>query len=543
MKLSLLNVRTQRESCLLTTPKLPHEVTIIVRYPTRSDGVVGSHGTLQASGQVLSVRTGQKQIRARSGRRLPDSHRDGPTLQDSYTPGLIDSYRPDPAHHQPEEAEVKGEPNEGRSWLIDVRGSSVQYKNTSSSYDQPHRRATEPVQALSQAVASVHSAQTDRPVALPISSKRLKHLGVLEEKKSKLEDDIIKAIATGADEQSHAITGSRRTLSALMRELQTAQQGVHLEQTSTSKVQSQSLPRRAKGRRQNVKQRIGNLEKSILKATDKPQTVAIERSKRLLAVLEKTLQQAEKGKKIAAIPKLRTPKQRYEQVRKAEQLQSLKNLTGSRGKQKMLQSRLSAAQRSLLKSNPKHSVAPLGSDDEEDGGVRLTHRLDQQHSALLIQANDAEQELHVCEVDYFYCTNSPMNQPYICLFGYFEHGQNIDSKQNQRTNSEISSIFMEIEHEAGIIRTTTGEKPPFWYEIEERIRSGTLQEKPASELNSMNQMQMPVIGGKVDAVERSMDGMSLKRKHDWIEEEQIPAEILDSEDDEDDEEDDDENNE
>ena len=507
-------------------------------------GTVQSLGAPRAS--VSEIEHGSKR------RRLPDSYRHGPTRQDSYNSGtgLMDSYRPDTAQRQPEEAKVKNEPSEDRSLSIDVHGSSIQYEKTPSSYDQPRQKAAHPMQTLPQAALLNETAYTDRPVAMPVSRTRIKHLAVLKQRQFKLEHDIFKAIAAGVDEQSSVITGSRRVLSALTQELHAAQRAISLGQASTSKVQQpnpskvaaskvqQSNPsKRAHPQRiQDVEHRIFKLEQNIAEVEGEPDTAAILRSKRFLVITRQELRDLENGKKVPMTPRLRTPRERYEDVRKMEQRQAQKNLKVLRGHQRTLPSTMSAVQRSLFPLTRKPEVPSAGSDDEEDGGVKLSQTLNQQHSALLIQANDLKQALHAAEVDNMYCANSPRNQPYICLFEY--RGES--SKDFRKAHPEISNWIMEIEHDADIIRTTTGNKPPFWYEVEKRMRDGKLQEKAASELNSMNQMQMPVVGGKVDAVERSMDGMNLKRKHDWTEEEEIPVDMLDEDDEE---EDDDENNE
>jgi rRNA-processing protein Efg1 len=282
------------------------------------------------------------------------------------------------------------------------------------------------------------------------------------------------------------------------------------------------------------------------------------------------------------LPAKNNPKARYNTVRAIERNHAQKMLSKTKAKEASLEYRLKIVRDKLEKDIPV-----TVSDDHEEGGVSLT-----QYSAtdnmnlgrrrgfdksknrrrpyvngdefvknpayarrtqkeLEGNLEQARQQSHVAEVDANYCCFAPLDQPYICLFPTDEQGRFLRGTKRQhkkRVQAEVDpEKELQKDTEAGILRTNLGNKPPLWIEIDEKMKAGLFQGLADSLGLGIDEHNLTEVGGKVDALERAIVGSTLKRRHSWMDDNEIAPEDLDSEsesqsdiDDDDDNDDDDE---
>ena len=260
---------------------------------------------------------------------------------------------------------------------------------------------------------------------------------------------------------------------------------------------------------------------------------------------------------------------RYNTVRLNERRLAEKELKKARSIESYLQTKTLDTYRKRLKD-----VLVTVSDDEEEGGVLLTEApthektehgatteqrpapssnssrrrrkanlehaeiqsdpayLRLQGSELEKALAEAKHQLHIAEVDINYCYFAPLDQQYICLFQTDEYGRIFsgNDKSGKKTKRPLLDPEKELKKdtEAGILRSNLGSKPPLWDEIEERMKLGLFKGLTDTLGLGVDEYNLTEVGGKVDALERAMEGSSLKRRHSWMDDE-ISPEDLDSE--------------
>jgi hypothetical protein len=275
-------------------------------------------------------------------------------------------------------------------------------------------------------------------------------------------------------------------------------------------------------------------------------------TERLLAGFQAAL------KALNDLPAKNNPKTRYHVARANERQHAQKALNTARAKEGILQSRLK-----ILRDRLEKDVPVTVSDDEEEGGVSLTqgsatddkhagrerHRrrarkhLDelladpayaqQRQSELEKKLEEARQDTHIAEVDANYCCFAPLDQQYICLFPTDKHGRVFGLHKKAGKQSGMPEVDPEKElqkdFQAGILRTNLGSKPPLWVEIEEKMKAGSFKGLADTLGLGVDEHSLTEVGGKIDALERAMVGSTLKRRHSWMDNDEIAPEDLDSE--------------
>jgi hypothetical protein len=273
------------------------------------------------------------------------------------------------------------------------------------------------------------------------------------------------------------------------------------------------------------------------------------------------------------------PQRRYNTARLYERKHALKLLDKARSTAASLQGSLNTNYSRL------QDVLAMVSDDEEEGGVMLTEAsadenrdngASEKHSPVQSTKSsrrrrayirhpkllpdpaciklrgselqkalaEAQQKVQIAEVDANYCCFAPLDQPYICLFPTDEHGRIFGGNKNagKETGRPGADPEKELQKdtEAGILRTKLGDKPPLWIEIEEKMKAGSFQGLADTLGLGVDEYHLTEVGGKVDALERAMVGSTLKRRHSWMDDDEIAPEDLDSESESESESDDDE---
>jgi hypothetical protein len=258
-------------------------------------------------------------------------------------------------------------------------------------------------------------------------------------------------------------------------------------------------------------------------------------------------------------------KTRYNTVRASERIRAQKLVSKAKNKEASLEYRLK-----LVREKPKEDVPATVSDDQEEGGVSLApysgtdyyvnvgrrRKLAKSENCIRAHVNgdkfvknsassrqtetelerqleEARQHCHIAEVDANYCCFAPHDQPYICLFPTDERGRFLTGSGKEHKKDGKAGLDPEQElqkdAEAGILRTNLGSKPPLWIGIDEKMKAGLFKGLAETLWLGIDQHDLTHVGGKVDALERAMEGTSLKRRHSWMDDDEIALEDLDTE--------------
>ena len=149
-----------------------------------------------------------------------------------------------------------------------------------------------------------------------------------------------------------------------------------------------------------------------------------------------------------------------------------------------------------------------------------------QETELERQLEEARQHCHIAEVDVNYCCFAPRDQPYICLFPTDERGRFLtDSGKGHKNDGKAKARLdpeqeLQKDAEAGILRTNLGSKPPLWIGIEEKMKAGLFKGLTETLRLDIDQHDLTHVGGKVNTLERAMGGISLKRRHSWMDDDE-----------------------
>ncbi|EXJ64418.1 hypothetical protein A1O7_00754 [Cladophialophora yegresii CBS 114405] len=162
---------------------------------------------------------------------------------------------------------------------------------------------------------------------------------------------------------------------------------------------------------------------------------------------------------------------------------------------------------------------------------------------------ELEKQIHITEVDLNYAKYAPLGDKYISLFPN-DHTDNKDKRKRAKfqmnrldfailDEEQQRELRSQYEQAANVVRTAAGDKPPMWYQIEERMEKGEAQLDLLREgkLTTGKQLKtsLATLGGKEDARMRSTNGPDLtEAKPDWLDHDGVidPAD-LDSDQDED----------
>ncbi len=242
--------------------------------------------------------------------------------------------------------------------------------------------------------------------------------------------------------------------------------------------------------------------------------------------------------------------QHYHNVRCMERNQGNRVLKQLRKEERELNIKINRSKKTRpeLENKATMAVDPVSEDEDEEGGVRLwvsdptpmkTSGKDPNAWLDLVldprlkkEYEELQQKMHAAEVDYNYCCFAPLEEPYICLFPTDERGRIMRPRGpyraiNQRNGSDREEQVQK-DRAAGILRTSTGVKPPFWSEVEDRMRHGTLEELRDGKLSAMaGQKSLLELGDKNAAAERV--ATSIKRRHSWMDDDEMALEDLETE--------------
>lgn len=136
-----------------------------------------------------------------------------------------------------------------------------------------------------------------------------------------------------------------------------------------------------------------------------------------------------------------------------------------------------------------------------------------------------ERQIKQTEIDLNYTIYAPLGEKYISL---------LPSTGNEKMSgmSGVSKSVLTPDEEAevrrlkddNILRNNTGERPPMWYQVEECMQKGTLEQLRDGKL-TVAPVTLAQVGGKEEVLQRAADTPN------WLEDDgSIAAEDLDSED-------------
>ena len=205
---------------------------------------------------------------------------------------------------------------------------------------------------------------------------------------------------------------------------------------------------------------------------------------------------------------------------------------------------------SLKNQTHRTEADDLSADDEEEGGVSLpptedrprndetdSHAISPSLSSTL-QLESLQQRIYTARVDLNYCLYSPLDQKYISLFPTVVQPL---TKSGRVKNRPDPAAEMGRDLKSGIFRSAGGEKPPLWHEVKESMEQGgtealeRLRDGKAAAVDHLGQplkgkFELLEVGGRGAADARRKSALGVKRRHDWLDEdERIPEEDLDSE--------------